>query len=217
MAARSLINLENASLDYGKGPVLDQVSLGLAVGARIGVVGRNGGGKSSLVRVMAGAEAPHSGRVSVSGGTRIGTLTQVDDLDPGATVRDIVMGKQADHEWAGDARVRDVLTGLFGGFGDTVLDRAIAPLSGGERRRGRSAPARRPRRTPQVCERAPSPSKSSTRGDCSSVGISVVCASFAIHSMAISIRLTWVSPRFSSCMFDKAMPKMALSARTTGR
>lgn len=135
MAPRNLINLENVSLNYGKGPVLDQVSLGLAEGARIGVVGRNGGGKSSLIKVMGGSETPNDGRVSTSGGTQLGSLSQIDQADPKATVRDIVMGDQLDHEWATNARAREVLTGLFGGFSEEILTREMGPLSGGERRR----------------------------------------------------------------------------------
>ena len=135
MAPRSLINLENVSLNYGKGAVLDEVSLGLAEGARIGVVGRNGGGKSSLIRILSGQETPNSGRVSVSGGTHLGTLTQIDQADPNKTVREIVMGDQADHEWASNARAREVLNGLFGGFSEEILSRKMGPLSGGERRR----------------------------------------------------------------------------------
>jgi ATP-binding cassette subfamily F protein uup len=135
VAPRSLINLENVSLNYGKGAVLDEVSLGLAEGARIGVVGRNGGGKSSLIRILSGQETPNSGRVSVSGGTHLGTLAQIDQADPNKTVREIVMGDQADHEWASNARARDVLNGLFGGFSEEILSRKMGPLSGGERRR----------------------------------------------------------------------------------
>ncbi|NBV90194.1 MAG: ABC transporter ATP-binding protein, partial [Actinobacteria bacterium] len=135
MAPRNLINIENVSLDYGKGAVLDQVSLGLAEFSRIGIVGRNGGGKSSLLKVMAGDETPNSGRVSQANNIVVGTLNQVDSADPAATVRDVVLGDQSDHEWATSAAVRDVLTGLFGGFGEQILTRTMGPLSGGERRR----------------------------------------------------------------------------------
>ena len=135
MAPRNLINLENVSLNYGKGAVLDQVSLGLGEGARIGVVGRNGDGKSSLIKIMGGSETPNDGRVSVSGGTQLGSLSQIDQADPKATVREIVMGDQLDHEWATNARAREVLTGLFGGFSEEILTRQMGPLSGGERRR----------------------------------------------------------------------------------
>lgn len=133
--SRNLINLESVTLDYGKGPVLNKVSLGLSESSRIGIVGRNGGGKSSLVRMLSGAEEPHSGRVSRTNGIHVGALDQVDVADPKATVRDVVLGDQADHEWATNSAARDVLTGLFGGFGEEILQREMGPLSGGERRR----------------------------------------------------------------------------------
>ena len=135
MAPRNLINLENVSLSYGKGAVLDNVSLGLAESSRIGIVGRNGGGKSSLIKVMSGLETPNSGRVSLTNDTAMGVLAQIDLADPKATVRDIVLGDQQDHEWATNALAREVLTGLFGGFGEALLAREMGPLSGGERRR----------------------------------------------------------------------------------
>jgi len=135
VAPRNLINLENVSLSYGKGAVLDNVSLGLAEASRIGIVGRNGGGKSSLIKVMAGLETPNSGRVSLTNDTAMGVLAQIDLADPKATVRDIVLGDQQDHEWATNALAREVLTGLFGGFGEALLAREMGPLSGGERRR----------------------------------------------------------------------------------
>jgi ATP-binding cassette subfamily F protein uup len=135
VAPRNLINLENVSLSYGKGAVLDHVSLGLADGARIGIVGRNGGGKSSLIKILGGQETPNDGRVSMANGTHLGTLSQIDQADPKATVRDIVLGDQADHEWATNSKAREVLTGLFGGFGESILARQMGPLSGGERRR----------------------------------------------------------------------------------
>jgi len=135
VAPRNLINLENVSLTYGKGPVLDSVSLGLAQSARIGIVGRNGGGKSSLIRVMSGVEEPNSGRVSQANGIAVGVLKQIDTPDPTSTVRDVVLGDQADHEWATNTLARDVLTGLFGGFAEELLERPMGPLSGGEKRR----------------------------------------------------------------------------------
>jgi len=135
VAPRNLINLENVSLTYGKAPVLDSVSLGLAQSARIGIVGRNGGGKSSLIRVMSGTEEPNSGRVSQANDIAVGVLKQIDTPDPNSTVRDVVLGDQADHEWATNALARDVLTGLFGGFAEELLERPMGPLSGGEKRR----------------------------------------------------------------------------------
>ncbi|NED99517.1 ABC-F family ATP-binding cassette domain-containing protein [Phytoactinopolyspora halotolerans] len=132
MAPRNLINLESVSHAYGTRQIFDNLSLGIGTGERIGVVGRNGGGKSTLLRLLAGSEQPDSGRVTHTGGLRIGTVGQRDELDPDATVRDCVVGGLDDHEWAGDARVREVLAHLLP---EIALDARVGPLSGGERRR----------------------------------------------------------------------------------
>ncbi|MEU6660684.1 ABC-F family ATP-binding cassette domain-containing protein [Streptomyces sp. NPDC046821] len=137
--AVNLVNVEAVSKVYGTRALLDGVSLGVSEGDRIGVVGRNGDGKTTLIRMLAKLEEADTGRVTHSGGLRLGVLTQHDSLDPEATVRHEVIGDMADHEWAGDAKVRDVLTGLFGGLDlpgfEKGLDTVIGPLSGGERRR----------------------------------------------------------------------------------
>nr|WP_202514815.1 MULTISPECIES: ABC-F family ATP-binding cassette domain-containing protein [unclassified Streptomyces] len=137
--AVNLINVEQVSKVYGTRALLDGVSLGVSEGDRIGVVGRNGDGKTTLIRMLARLEEADTGRVTHSGGLRLGVLTQHDSLDPAATIRHEVIGDLADHEWAGSAKIRDVLTGLFGGLGlpgfENGLDTVIAPLSGGERRR----------------------------------------------------------------------------------
>ncbi|GAT82683.1 glycerophosphodiester phosphodiesterase [Streptomyces sp. F-3] len=137
--AVNLVNVENVSKVYGTRAVLDGVSLGVSEGDRIGVVGRNGDGKTTLIRVLSKLEEADTGRVTHMGGLRLGVLTQHDSLDPEATVRHEVLGDRADHEWAGDARIRDVLTGLFGGLDlpgfPQGLDTVVGPLSGGERRR----------------------------------------------------------------------------------
>ena len=135
MAPRNLINIERVGKDYGKGPVLADVSLGIAEGERIGIIGRNGGGKSTLMRIMSGREEADSGRVTQGNDVRVGLLAQVDDFAAEATVRSIVLGNRDEHEWAGDAQVRDVLSGILGGHDDALLDRVIGPMSGGERRR----------------------------------------------------------------------------------
>ena len=135
MAAANLLNLESVSKSFDVRPLLDTVSLGVNAGDRIGVVGRNGGGKSTLIKVMAGIEAPDSGRVSKAGSVTIGILSQSDESDENTLVRDVVLGDLATHEWAGNAKVREVLTGLFGGISEELLDRKISYLSGGERRR----------------------------------------------------------------------------------
>jgi len=137
--AVNLVNVEAVGKTYGTRKLLDSVSLGVSEGDRIGVVGRNGDGKTTLVRMLARLEEPDTGRVTHQGGLRLGLLTQTDTLDPAATVRHEVVGDRADHEWAGDAKIRDVLTGLFGGLDlpgfPAGLDTVIGPLSGGERRR----------------------------------------------------------------------------------
>jgi ABC transport system ATP-binding/permease protein len=135
MAGNNLLNLESISKAFDIRALLDGVSLGVNAGDRIGIVGRNGGGKSTLIKVMAGIEAPDSGRVSKAGSISIGILGQSDGSDENSLVRDVVLGDLATHEWAGNAKVREVLTGLFGGISEELLDRKFSYLSGGERRR----------------------------------------------------------------------------------
>ena len=129
--AVNLVNLEGVSKSYGTARPLDGVSLGVAFGDRIGIVGRNGHGKSTLVRMLTRIEEPDSGRVTHTGGVTVGVLAQHDVLDPEVTVRRAVLGDRAEHVWAGDARVRSVLAALL----DADLDRVVGPMSGGERRR----------------------------------------------------------------------------------
>ncbi|MBC9822102.1 ABC-F family ATP-binding cassette domain-containing protein [Terrabacter sp. MAHUQ-38] len=137
----NLISLERVSLVFGTTHVLDDVSLGVLTGDRIGVVGVNGGGKSTLLRVMAGLQEADAGRITKQGGEggiRIGMLSQEDSLDPEWTIREAVLGDLPEHVWAGDPRIRDVLTGLLGGIeAQNVggLESRVGPKSGGERRR----------------------------------------------------------------------------------
>ncbi|MET9510039.1 ABC-F family ATP-binding cassette domain-containing protein [Streptomyces flavidovirens] len=137
--AVNLVNVEAVSKVYGTRALLDGVSLGVSEGDRIGVVGRNGDGKTTLIRMLAKLEDADSGRITHNGGLRLGVLTQHDSLDPAATVRQEIIGDLADHEWAGTAKIRDVLNGLFGGLSlpgfEHGLETVIGPLSGGERRR----------------------------------------------------------------------------------
>ncbi len=132
MAVPNLVNLERVHKAYGIRPLLDDVSLGIGVGQRVGVVGRNGDGKTTLLRLLGGLEGPDQGRVSRNRGLRLGYLTQGDDLDPAATVRAAVLEGRADHEWAADTTTREVVEVLLAGV---ALDRVVAGLSGGERRR----------------------------------------------------------------------------------
>jgi len=136
-SGRNLVNLESVTKAYGTTVLLDAVSLGVGEGDRVGVVGRNGGGKSTLLGVLTRSVPPDTGRVTHTGGLRVAAVGQADDLDASATVRSLVVGHGPAHEWAADARVRDVLEGLFGDRSalDAVLHRPVGPLSGGERRR----------------------------------------------------------------------------------
>ncbi|WP_194815859.1 ABC-F family ATP-binding cassette domain-containing protein [Nocardia sp. XZ_19_385] len=138
----NLINLEQVSKSFGIKPLLDNVSLGVHAGERIGVVGLNGGGKTTLLEVLTGIEAPDSGRVSRVGGLRIAVVTQRGVLPPGSTVGAIVLAGLADdqmtdgvaeHEWASNPRIRTVIEGI--GIEGLGMDALIDNLSGGERRR----------------------------------------------------------------------------------
>ncbi len=133
--ARNLLNIESVSKAFDIRPLLSDVSLGISEGERIGIVGRNGGGKSTLVRILAELEPPDSGRVTRANWVKLGFLQQVDKADPGATVRDVLIGSKKTHEWASDAGVREIFSGLFGTFSGDALDRPYASLSGGEKRR----------------------------------------------------------------------------------
>ncbi|MCW2922677.1 MAG: family ATP-binding cassette protein [Thermoleophilia bacterium] len=136
---RNLVNLQNVSKGYSSRTVLEDLSLGINAGDRIGIVGRNGDGKSTLLRIIAGLEEPDSGQVVRSSGLDLALVGQGDDLDPDATIRQELVGGRADHEWAGDPRFRSVLDGLLGGVDVSRfpegLETRIGPLSGGERRR----------------------------------------------------------------------------------
>ncbi|MEO8557072.1 MAG: ABC-F family ATP-binding cassette domain-containing protein [Actinomycetota bacterium] len=134
----NLVSVERASLALGTTRILDGVSLGVTSGTRIGVVGRNGDGKSTLLRVLAGFQTVDEGRITKLGSLTIAMLTQVDTLDPEATVRTAVLGDLPEHVWAGDPRIRDILDGLLGGIDAPDvggLEAMVGPLSGGERRR----------------------------------------------------------------------------------
>ncbi|MFT4260090.1 ABC-F family ATP-binding cassette domain-containing protein [Microbacterium sp.] len=127
-----LLGAEALHLEYPTRIVFDSVTLGIEEGDRIGIVGRNGDGKSSLLGMLAGIKEPNSGRVTVRGGTTIGVLSQADTLPDDVTVAQAVVGDTPEYEWAGDARTRDVIAGLLQ---DLPWDAEIGSLSGGQRRR----------------------------------------------------------------------------------
>ncbi|WP_100813672.1 ABC-F family ATP-binding cassette domain-containing protein [Microbacterium lacus] len=127
-----LLGAEALHLEFPTKVVFDSVSLGVNEGDRIGIVGRNGDGKSSLLAMLAGRLEPDGGRVTVRGGVRIGVLDQGETLDDGDTIGGAVIGDTPEHEWAGDPLVRDVVTGLLG---DLPWAAKLGTLSGGQRRR----------------------------------------------------------------------------------
>ena len=127
-----LLGCETISLGYPNRTILDDVTIGVDAGDRIGIVGRNGDGKSTLVTILAGLREPDSGRVTRRRDVATGYLHQSDDFAPGASIREAVVGDAADHEWAAVPRIRDVMSGLLG---DLDLDAPVDGLSGGQRRR----------------------------------------------------------------------------------
>ncbi|MDF2554457.1 MAG: ettA 2, partial [Microbacterium sp.] len=127
-----LLGAEALQLEYPTRVVFDSVSLGVNEGDRIGIVGRNGDGKSSLLAMLAGRRQPDSGRVTRRGGVTVGVLDQADTLDDDETVGHAIVGDAPEHEWAGQARIRDILSGLVG---DLDWNAALGTLSGGQRRR----------------------------------------------------------------------------------
>jgi ATP-binding cassette subfamily F protein uup len=127
----NLINVERATVGYGTRTLLDAVSLGIDEGDAIGVVGRNGDGKTTLLQVLTGAREPDSGRVTHRSGLSVGYLRQSDDFGA-ATVRDVIVGGRPDHVWAAEPDTREAISHLLAGVD---LDSEVGQLSGGERRR----------------------------------------------------------------------------------
>lgn len=127
-----LLGAEALHLEVPTKTVFDSVTLGVAEGDRIGIVGRNGDGKSSLLMMLAGRREPDGGKVTMRGGTTIGVLDQADSFPDGETVGHAVVGDRPEYEWAGDPRTRDVIAGLVS---DLDWEAEVASLSGGQQRR----------------------------------------------------------------------------------
>jgi ABC transport system ATP-binding/permease protein len=128
----NLINAERVTVSHGTRTLLNCVSLGVDDGDAIGVVGRNGGGKTTLLRVLTGERSPDSGRVTHTAGLSVGYLRQGNELPRGDTVRQILVGGRPDHVWAAEPTTRAVVRHLLAGVD---LDTQVSGLSGGERRR----------------------------------------------------------------------------------
>ncbi len=127
-----LFGCENVHLEYPTKTIFESLSLGVEDGDRVGVVGRNGDGKSSLLGLFDGTIEPDDGRVLRTGGVRFASLRQSDSLDDGKSVGWNVVGDIPEYEWAGDARIRQIIDGMIG---DLDWESPVGTLSGGQRRR----------------------------------------------------------------------------------
>lgn len=127
-----LLGCEKVRVEFPTKTVFDGISLGVNEGDRIGIVGRNGDGKSTLLNILSGTLAPDEGRVVRNGAVRVGLLGQRDRLDDADTVKHVLVGDTPEYEWAGNARIRDILSGLVS---DIPWEATIGTLSGGQRRR----------------------------------------------------------------------------------
>ena len=127
-----LLGAESLHLEYPTRVIFDSVTIGLNEGDRVGIVGRNGDGKSTLLRLLAGRIEPDGGRVTRRNGVTLAMLDQSDDLDGDLTVKETIVGDIDEHVWAGDPIIRDVISGLAS---DIPWDVLVSSLSGGQRRR----------------------------------------------------------------------------------
>lgn len=127
-----LLGAESLRLVFPTKTIFESVTLGVADGDRIGIVGRNGDGKSTLLRLLSGRQTPDGGKVTMQRGLDIGYLDQGDLLDESLSVGEVIVGHSAEHEWAGNARIRDIIDGLAN---DMAWDASVKSLSGGQRRR----------------------------------------------------------------------------------
>ncbi len=127
-----LFGCENVHLEYPTKTIFESLSLGVDDGDMVGVVGRNGDGKSSLLGLFDGTVEPDDGRVLRTGGVRFASLRQTDSLTNDRSVGWNVVGDVPEYEWASDARIRQIIDGMIG---DLDWDAPVGELSGGQRRR----------------------------------------------------------------------------------
>ena len=126
------LGLEHVSLAFATKNIFTDVTQGVFEGDRIGIVGKNGDGKSTLLHLFKGTQEPDSGRVTMRNGLTFGMLDQRDPLDDNATVREAALEGREDYEWAAETKSREIVEALLGGIS---LDAKIVSLSGGQRRR----------------------------------------------------------------------------------
>ena len=127
-----LLGAEKIRLSFATTEVFQDLTIGVQDGDRIGIVGKNGDGKSTLLRLFAKTQEPDGGQITKRSDVRIGMLDQFDDFLPNQTISQVVIGDLAEHEWAGNPKVRDIFSGLLADFD---FDQKVAELSGGQRRR----------------------------------------------------------------------------------
>ncbi len=126
------LGLERVSLEFATKTIFRNVTQGVFEGDRIGIVGKNGDGKSTLLKLLEGSMDPDSGRVTRRSGLTFGILSQRDPLDDNVTVRQAALENRQDYEWAADSKSREIVEALLGGIN---LEAKVGTLSGGQRRR----------------------------------------------------------------------------------
>lgn len=127
-----LLGAEKIRLSFATTEVFQDLTIGVQEGDRIGIVGKNGDGKSTLLRLFAKVQEPDAGQITKRSDVRIGMLDQFDDFAPEQTISQVVIGDLAEHEWAGNSKVRDIFSGLLSDFD---FEQKVSELSGGQRRR----------------------------------------------------------------------------------
>lgn len=133
-----LLSAQNIAKTYMERKVLDDVSFFLNEGDKVGIIGINGTGKSTLLRILAGAEEPDSGNVIRTNGIRISYLPQIPEFEPhGSVLEQVMLHLPADLKEAKTFEAKSIL----GKLGITDETRDISTLSGGEKRRAGIAAA----------------------------------------------------------------------------
>ncbi len=132
---KNLVSIDKISITFDIKTLLANISIGILENDRIGIVGRNGGGKSTLIKILAGSIPPDSGKVSRSKKAIFGTLNQFDLVDSKIRVNEYVLGSLKEYEWATNSKIREIFSGLFGSDAKKFFNREFDSLSGGEKRR----------------------------------------------------------------------------------
>jgi ATPase subunit of ABC transporter with duplicated ATPase domains len=127
-----LLGAEKIRLSFATTRVFENLTIGVQDGDRIGIVGRNGDGKSTLIKLFARIQEPDSGQITKRGDVRVGLLDQFDQFAPSETISHVVVGDTPEHEWAGNSKIRDIFQGLLKDFD---FNQKVSELSGGQRRR----------------------------------------------------------------------------------